>query len=61
MKLYLVILILISFTGCYNKVYYNTLSEAKQAFPESEGIRIKTITDPHHQYFNRVEVRYKPF
>lgn len=57
----LLFLAILFLTGCYSRVYFDTMEQAREAFPYDENLRVRTISDQHHQYYNKVEVRYKPF
>jgi len=61
MKFILMTLTLIALTGCYSRVYFDTVGEARAAFPTNEGYNVKQITDVTHPYCGRFEVKYKPY
>jgi hypothetical protein len=58
---YLVILLLL--VGCtnYNRVYFRTMDEVIEAFPDfnqNETIKVKQITEQTHEYYNQYMVKY---
>lgn len=62
MKLILLLAMLVALTGCgYSRVYFNTMQEATNAFGDLSTVKCRQITDPHHKYVGKFEVRYKPF
>ena len=61
MKKLILALAILSITGCYNKVYFNNMAEAKEAFYGEPNIKFRFIKSPVDPHAGMVEAKYKPF
>lgn len=59
MRILFILGFMMLFNSCSNSVvYYNTLPEAKQDFPNA---KVKQVMDPKNPHYGKFKVKYKPF